>query len=181
MAPPPGGGAGWRAMPAAPPRALLRGLAGFRVVRGGAGAPGAPPHGGRAPGGARQGRGDGGGGGPPGEALLGVVEGVEGDEEGDEEAPAGTAAPPPAQLQLRVRLPGGELLLLPAVPEIVPAWSPAEGLLLGYPPPACSSSPAPTFRTSPRRPPPAAAPPRWPKWSSRTCGATRCPTGAPTA
>ena len=135
MAPPPGGGAGWRAMPAAPPRALLRGLAGFRVVRGGAGAPGAPPHGGRAPGGARQGRGDGGGGGPPGEALLGVVEGVEGDEEGDEEAPAGTAAPPPAQLQLRVRLPGGELLLLPAVPEIVPAWSPAEGLLLGCPPP----------------------------------------------
>ena len=103
------------------------------------------------------------------------------DEEGDEEAPAGTAAPPPAQLQLRVRLPGGELLLLPAVPEIVPAWSPAEGLLLGYPPPACSSSPAPTFRTSPRLPPPAAAPPRWPKWSSRTCGATRCPTGAPTA
>ena len=141
--PPPGGGAGWRAMPAAPPRALLRGLAGFRVVRGGAGAP-APPHGGGAPGGARRGRGGGGGGGPPGEALLGVVEGVEGvgvvegvegDEEGDEEAPAGTAAPPPAQLQLRVRLPGGELLLLPAVPEIVPAWSPAEGLLLGCPPP----------------------------------------------
>ena len=144
------GGAGWRAMPAAPPRALLRGLAGFRVVRGAPGAP-APPPGGGAPGGRR---GAGGGGGhsweAPGEALLGVVEGVEGEEDGTgagtgvgvgagtgsgASAGVGVGAHPPAQLQLRVRLPGGELLLLPAVPEIVPAWSPAEGLLLGCPPP----------------------------------------------
>merc|ERR1711903_416426 len=114
-------------MPAEPSRGLLRGLAGFRVVQRGTGRRGrpAPAHG--------------------GEELLGVVEGVEGaggggdGEEGGGRgrSASGRAAGPstPAQLQLRVRLPGGEALLLPAVPEIVPAWCPSERLLLGAPPP----------------------------------------------
>ena len=162
-APGPGpGGPGWRAMPAAPPRALLRGLAGFRVVRGAPGPPPAPP-----PPGGRAGPRGTPGGGPAwelasGEALLGVVEGVEGEEGGvgagsgvgsgagpGAGAGAGAGAPPPAQLQLRVRLPGGELLLLPAVPEIVPAWSPAEGLLLGCPPPGLLDLARADFRNFP--------------------------------